>query len=91
MARTRNSASVMYAAVLVRGCIVAVRLDGRDDVLVGEVVRSLDPISRTCALWPIGWTDPLVVPLSQLRSAVIADLTREELREIRTRQKGGRP
>lgn len=91
MATTRNSASVMYEAVLVKGCIVSVRIDGRDQPLVGEVVRTLCPISRTCALWPFGWSDVIVVPLSQLRSAVIADLTREELREIRTRQKGGQP
>lgn len=88
-ATQRNSASVMLDGVLVKGCTVAVRLIGRDEPLIGQVTRSMCPIARTCALWPYGWDDAVVLAIREIETAVIADMTREELRAVRAKQRGG--
>lgn len=77
------------AAVVVKGCVVSVRLFGRADAIVGQVVRSLDASTRTFAMWPIGWEDVVCIELRQVEAATIADLTREQLRAVRARQRGG--
>jgi hypothetical protein len=90
MKPARAPASLPFDGVLVKGCVVSVRLVGREEPLVGQVVRALDPISRTAAIWPFGWDDPIVVPVAEVQSVVVPELSRKELAAIRARQRGQR-